>query len=78
MVLVPADVTDFFIVPQDRNIVLLEATIEPYEEPDEYIDPSVEEKLPEEAGLSGDSAMHASVEELLRSRMKGGADFPLN
>ncbi len=78
VVLVPADVTDFFIVPQDRNIVLLEATIEPYEEPDEYIDPSVEEKLPEEAGLSGDSAMHASVEELLRSRMKGGADFPLN
>ena len=78
VVLVPADVTDFFLVPQDRDTVLLEATIEPYDEPDEYIDPSVDEKLPEDAGLSDDNGRHASVEELLRSKMKDGPDFPLN
>ena len=78
VILVPADVTDFFVVPQDRDTVLLEATIEPYDEPDEYIDPSVEEKLPEDSGVSDDNGVHASVEELLRSKMKGGPEFPLN
>lgn len=41
-ILIPADMTDFFIVPRERKSVLLEATVERREEDDEYIDPSTE------------------------------------
>lgn len=61
-ILVPADVTEFFIVPQDRDTVLLEITIEPYEQADDYIDPNAEEKLLDE----DDADKVASIEEFLR------------
>ncbi len=61
-ILVPADVTEFFIVPQDRDTVLLEITIEPYEQADDYIDPEAEEKLLAE----DDADKVASIEEFLR------------
>ncbi len=48
VILVPASLTDFFIVPEDRDTVLLEATLEPHIESDEYIDPEAEESLPGE------------------------------
>ena len=73
--------TDFFIVPQDRDTVLLEATIEPYEEEDGYIDPSVEAKLPEDDAddrFVNDGGTKASVEDLLRLNMKKAKDWPLN
>ena len=40
--LVPAEVTDFFVVPVDRNTVLLEVTAGKRDELDEYIDPDTE------------------------------------
>ena len=61
LVLVPAEVTDFFLVPQDRNTVLLEATVEPHEDVDQYIDPDVEATLPSE-----EEPEKLSVEEFLR------------
>lgn len=75
VILVPADVTDFFIVPQDRNTSLLEVTIEPYEAPDGYIDPDAEEKLPED---SADEGKKPSVEDFLRANMKQGGKLPWN
>ncbi len=48
VILVPAEVTDFFIVPEDRDTVLLEATVEPHSEEDGYIDPEAEAVLPGE------------------------------
>lgn len=41
-VLIPADMPDFFLVPTDRDTVLLEAMVERNEELDEYIDPDSE------------------------------------
>lgn len=38
-ILIPADMPDFFLVPTDRDTVLLEAMVEKNEELDEYIDP---------------------------------------
>ena len=61
LILVPAEVTDFFLVPQDRYTVLLEATIEPHEDVDQYIDPDVEATLPSE-----EEPGKLSVEEFLR------------
>lgn len=81
LLLIPAELTDFFIVPQDRDTVLLEATIEPYEEEDGYIDPSVEAKLPEDDAddrFVNDGGTKASVEDLLRANMKKAKDWPLN
>lgn len=43
-ILVPASLTDFFIVPEDRDTVLLEATVEPHVEADDYMDPEKKEK----------------------------------
>lgn len=60
LVLVPADVTDFYLVPDDRDTRLFEVTIEPYDEEDKYIDPEAEEKLPD------DDEKVASIEEFLR------------
>ena len=56
----PADVTDFYLVPDDRDTRLFEVTIEPYDEEDKYIDPEAEEKLPD------DDEKVASIEEFLR------------
>ena len=39
-ILIPAQMQDFFLVPRDRDTVLLEAVTRPEEEMDEYIDPS--------------------------------------
>jgi len=41
-VLVPADMPDFYLVPRDRDTVLLEAVTRPSDEVDEYIDPDTE------------------------------------
>lgn len=47
VLLIPEEVPDFFIVPRDRNTVLLESFIEPYEKPDTYIDTSVSPEVEE-------------------------------
>ena len=41
-IMVPADMPDFFLVPRDKDTVLLEAVTRPSEEIDEYIDPNTE------------------------------------
>lgn len=41
-VLIPADMPDFFIVPEERDSVLLEAMVEKREYEDEYINPDTE------------------------------------
>ena len=47
-ILIPAQMRDFYLVPRDRNTVLLEAVTRPEEEMDEYIDPSTEAFLEDE------------------------------
>ena len=44
-VLIPADMPDFFLVPRDRDTILLEATVEKREEKDDYINPNTEPYL---------------------------------
>ena len=44
-VLVPADMPDFFIVPTERDTLLLEAMVERQEEVDSYINPDTEPYL---------------------------------
>lgn len=44
-ILVPADMPDFFLVPRDRETILLEAVCRPEEEVDGYIDPETEAYL---------------------------------
>ena len=41
-ILVPADMPDFFLVPRDRDTILLEAVTRPEEALDAYIDPDTE------------------------------------
>ena len=41
-ILVPADMPDFFLVPRDRDTILLEAVTRPEEVFDAYIDPNTE------------------------------------
>lgn len=41
-ILIPADMSDFFLVPRDRSTVLLEALTHPVPEEYDYIDPSTE------------------------------------
>lgn len=40
--LIPAELPDFYLVPRDRNTILLEVVTNPGEDVDEYIDPSTE------------------------------------
>lgn len=47
-ILIPADMSDFFLVPRDRDTVLLEAVTRPEEEIDDYIDPDTEAFLEDE------------------------------
>ena len=47
-ILVPAEMPDFFLVPRDRQTVLLEAVCRPDEDVDEYIDPNTEAFLENE------------------------------
>lgn len=47
-VLIPADMADFYLVPKDRETVLLEATDGVREEIDDYINPDTEAYLPGE------------------------------
>jgi len=47
-VLVPSDVTDFFLVPRDRGTILLESMVEKREDPDPYINAEAEPYLPDE------------------------------
>lgn len=47
-VMVPADMPDFFLVPRDRETVLLEAVCRPVEEIDAYIDPDTDAFLENE------------------------------
>ena len=47
-ILVPADMPDFFLVPRDRDTLLLEAVTRPVEEVDGYIDPETEAFLENE------------------------------
>ena len=42
VILVPADMEDFYLVPRDRSTVLLEAVTRPEEYVDDYIDPNTE------------------------------------
>lgn len=46
--MVPADMPDFFLVPRDRDTVLLEAVTRPADIVDEYIDPNTEAFLEDE------------------------------
>lgn len=41
-ILIPADMSDFFLVPEDRETVLLETMLEEQEDIDDYIDPDTE------------------------------------
>ena len=41
-VLVPADMSDFYLVPRDKDTILLEAVCRPEEGPDTYINPDTE------------------------------------
>ena len=47
-ILIPAELPDFYLVPRDRETVLLEAVTRPVEELDEYIDPTTEAFLENE------------------------------
>ena len=47
-ILVPAEMPDFYLVPRDRETVLLEAVTRPVEAADEYIDPNTEAFLENE------------------------------
>ena len=47
-ILIPAELPDFYLVPRDRETVLLEAVTRPEEELDEYIDPNTEAFLENE------------------------------
>ena len=42
VILIPADMEDFYLVPRDRETVLLEAVTRPAEYVDDYIDPTTE------------------------------------
>ena len=41
-IMIPADMQDFFLVPRDRETIILEAVTRPVEEQDGYIDPDTE------------------------------------
>lgn len=41
-IMIPADMPDFFLVPRDRETVLLEAVTRPVDDQDSYIDPDTE------------------------------------
>ena len=47
-VLIPADMPDFYLVPKDRDTVLLEATDGTREDIDNYINPDTQAYLPDE------------------------------
>ncbi len=47
-ILVPADMPDFFLVPTDRDTLLLEGTVDRSEEMDSYINPDTEPYLEDE------------------------------
>ena len=47
-ILIPAELPDFYLVPRDRDTVLLEAVTRPVDELDEYIDPNTEAFLEDE------------------------------
>lgn len=47
-ILIPAELPDFYLVPRDRETVLLEAVTRPEEDVDEYIDPNTEAFLENE------------------------------
>ena len=47
-ILVPAELPDFYLVPRDPSTLLLEATTQPDEDLDEYIDPTTEAYLENE------------------------------
>ena len=55
-VLVPAELKQFILAPTAPDTLLLETTLEPRREPDQYIDPSAEPFLKGEeySGLEGD------------------------
>lgn len=46
--LIPAEIEDFYLVPRQSGTELIEVFVERKEEPDQYIDPSADEKLPED------------------------------
>ena len=47
-ILIPAEMSDFYLVPRDRATVLLEVVTRPEDEIDEYIDPETEAFLENE------------------------------
>ena len=73
--LVPAEVTDFFVVPVDRDTVLLEVTAGKRDELDEYIDPDTEPFLEGEdyEGLE-DEEEEVSVPDNVRTAGAEGMD----
>ena len=71
-ILVPADMPDFFLVPRDRETILLEAVCRP-EEIDDYIDPNTE------AFLEGEDYEGLEDEEYEDEKNEGPAGAsPLN
>lgn len=65
-VLVPASLEDFSIMPLAHGSALLEATLEPHEATDGYIDPEAEATLPEAQEGLGEGAL----ESLLRGKTR--------
>lgn len=63
-IMIPAQMNDFYLVPRDRQTVLLEAVTRPVDEVDEYIDPQTEAFLDDEdyEGLE-DGLLEADDEE---------------
>ena len=47
-ILIPAQMGDFYLVPRDRDTVLLEAVTRPVDEVDGYIDPETDAFLEDE------------------------------
>ena len=41
-IMIPADMPDFFLVPRDRETIILETVTRPVEDQDAYIDPDTE------------------------------------
>ena len=47
-ILIPAEMSDFYLVPRDRSTLLLEVVTRPEDELDDYIDPNTEAFLENE------------------------------
>jgi mannose-6-phosphate isomerase len=68
-ILIPNDITDFFLVPRDRDTILLETVMDKREDPDPYINQNAAPYLPDEdngrneTGCKDDDCMDHCCEE---------------